>query len=109
MDRDMRTGVILGWLAVSLAAGVAWAQQKPAIDPAKLDLAVKSAFPTAGGDWLARLKGDQTMEACSASREAPSAEVARLIEAREKATIEYPTDGKLIGDWKKGEQLAQSG
>ena len=26
-----------------------------------------------------------------------------------KAKIEYPADGKLIGDWKAGEKLAQSG
>ena len=35
--------------------------------------------------------------------------MAEAIQAREKATIEYPADGKFIGDWKKGERLAQSG
>ena len=35
--------------------------------------------------------------------------VFEAIQAREKATIQYPADGKLSGDWKKGEALAQSG
>ena len=35
--------------------------------------------------------------------------MADAILAREKAAIVYPADGKLMGDWKKGERLAQSG
>jgi sulfur-oxidizing protein SoxX len=105
----MKIGATLAWLACSVAAGAACAQQKEVIDLAKVNLAAKAAFPKAGGDWLPRLKGDQTMEACSAYHDSPSAEVARVIEAREKATIEYPIDDNLMGDWKKGEQLAQSG
>ena len=35
--------------------------------------------------------------------------LAEAIQKREQATIEYPADGKFIGDWKKGEALAQSG
>src|SRR6185295_2409277 len=35
--------------------------------------------------------------------------VADAIIAREKATIVYPADGQFMGDWKKGQQSAQSG
>ncbi len=49
------------------------------------------------------------MRQCSAHRNAPPKAVADAIQQREKATIVYPPDGKLIGDWKKGEALAQSG
>jgi hypothetical protein len=31
------------------------------------------------------------------------------IAARETAAIRYPSDGNLMGDWKKGEKLSQSG
>ncbi|HRD77094.1 MAG TPA: sulfur oxidation c-type cytochrome SoxX, partial [Hyphomicrobiaceae bacterium] len=34
---------------------------------------------------------------------------ALTIMAREKARIVYPADGKFMGDWKRGEALAQSG
>ena len=46
---------------------------------------------------------------CSLYRNAPPNDVANAIVEREKAAIKYPADGKLMGDWKKGEKLAQSG
>ena len=35
--------------------------------------------------------------------------MAAAIVAREQAAIVYPADGKLMGDWKNGEKLAESG
>jgi sulfur-oxidizing protein SoxX len=49
------------------------------------------------------------MRQCSASDNNPAKAVAEAIAAREKATIEYPADGNFMGDWQKGEKLAQSG
>ena len=60
-------------------------------------------------DWQARLVQDETQKACSTYRNNPPKAVAAAIQAREQATIKYPPDGKLMGDWKKGEKLAQSG
>jgi sulfur-oxidizing protein SoxX len=99
-------------LIVALSVGViavAQAQQKPAIDPAKADALIKAAFPTANETFAPRLTPDETMRQCSALRNGPSKEVADAIQKREKASIEYPADGNLMGDWKKGEALAQSG
>jgi sulfur-oxidizing protein SoxX len=31
------------------------------------------------------------------------------MEADQMATVKYPADGKLMGDWKEGEKIAQSG
>lgn len=95
-------------LALGLIA-VAHARQKPALDPAKADAAVKAAFPTAPADWASRLTPDETMRQCSATRNSPPKAVADAIQAREKASIEYPADGNYMGDWKKGEALAQNG
>jgi L-cysteine S-thiosulfotransferase len=75
----------------------------------RADAAIKSAFPTAPADWASRLEGDKTMQQCSASRNNPGQEVRSEIEARERATVVYPPDNNFIGDWKKGETLAQSG
>ena len=36
-------------------------------------------------------------------------DVAAQIEKEQLATIKYPADGKFLGDWKKGERIAQSG
>lgn len=95
-------------LALGLIA-VAHAQQKPALDPAKADAAVKAAFPAAPADWASRLTPDETMRQCSATKNSPPKAVADAIQAREKASIEYPADGNYMGDWKKGEALAQNG
>jgi sulfur-oxidizing protein SoxX len=93
---------------LSLAfASPALAQQN--VDPARADAAVKSAFPTAPADWASRLVGDETMQQCSAARNSPAKPVADAIRTRELAAIVYPPDNNFIGDWKKGEVLAQSG
>jgi|SRR5262245_7273984 len=107
MSKKRRMRFVL--LTYSAFAGASYAQQMEATDEGRIETAMHAAFPEARPDWLSRLKGDQTMRACSKYRDAPPAEVARTIAARESATIQYPPDGRLIGDWKKGEQLAQSG
>ena len=94
-------------LLATAAAGMA--QTKPAVDPALVDKTLKSSFAKAAPDWQARLEQDETQKVCSQYRNAPPRAVAEAIVARAKATIQYPADGKLMGDWKKGERLAQSG
>ena len=74
-----------------------------------VDDVIKSSWATATPEWQARLSQDETQKVCSQYRNAPPPGLADAILAREKAAIKYPADGKLMGDWKKGEQLAQSG
>ena len=93
--------------ALALCAVPAAAQQRP--DPAIADAAIKAGFPTAPADWAPRLTGDDTMQQCSVSRNSPSKDVADAIQKRELASIVYPPDNNFMGDWKKGEALAQSG
>lgn len=106
--RKISISLSVGALAL-LAAPAALAQQKPAVDPARVDAAIKAAFPTAPADWAPRLVPDETMKQCSAHQNNPPKEIFEAIAAREKVTIQYPADGKLLGDWKKGEAHAQSG
>jgi sulfur-oxidizing protein SoxX len=103
-----RVIIALGATVIALVPS-APAQQAPAVDRAKVDATVKAAFPTAPADWAPRLAPDETMQQCSAHKNVPPKPVAEAIQARERASIHYPADGKLIGDWRKGEALAQSG
>jgi sulfur-oxidizing protein SoxX len=103
----MRIAFLAGCLIAGSLASPAWSQQ--AADPSRADAAIKSAFPTAPAEWQGRLTPDETMRQCSAHRNSPPAAVAQAIQQRERASIVYPADGKLIGDWSKGEKLAQSG
>ena len=83
--------------------------QEMKVDPAKVDAALKAAFPDMTAEFAARLPQDETMRECSAHDNAPPEAMFEAIKKREKAKIEYPADGKFMGDWKKGEKLAQSG
>jgi L-cysteine S-thiosulfotransferase len=96
-------------LLAILATGPAFAQDKPAVDPARIEAAIKAGWPKAQPEWQARLVPDETMKECSAHGNTPPGPVFDAIRQREAATIVYPADGQLLGEWKKGEALAQSG
>lgn len=60
-------------------------------------------------DWASRLTQDSLQKVCSQTRNQPDKELAAEIVAAAKASIKYPEDGKLLGDWKNGEKIAQNG
>jgi sulfur-oxidizing protein SoxX len=106
----MRTHSIVIAAAIVLATAPAFAQQSPpAGNAARVDAVVKAAFPKMPEDWQSRLTPDATMKECTAYDNSPPPAIAEAIQKREAAAIQYPADGKLTGDWKKGEALAQSG
>ena len=71
---------------------------------------LKSSFKARGQAGLDRLDQDDTQRLCSeAAGKAPARDVADRIEKQNLATIKYPDDGKLLGDWKSGEKIAQEG
>jgi sulfur-oxidizing protein SoxX len=78
-------------------------------DTATIDALIVSAFPAAPPDWRPRFDQDETMKQCSLHENLPPKAVGEAIAQREKARIEYPADGNLMGDWKNGEAIAQSG
>jgi L-cysteine S-thiosulfotransferase len=59
--------------------------------------------------WMTRLEQDETMKACQQYRDNPPRKVGEKLEKLNAATIRYPVEGKLIGDWKEGEKLAAVG
>jgi len=59
--------------------------------------------------WMTRLDQDETMKTCQQYRDNPPRKVGEKLEKLNAATIRYPVDGKLIGDWKEGEKLAAVG
>jgi L-cysteine S-thiosulfotransferase len=74
---------------------------------------VRSAFRSEGIAKVERVTAtDETLQLCSAADatgkplEPP---VAKRIEADNLKTVKWPSDGKFLGDWKQGEQIAQSG
>ena len=59
--------------------------------------------------WMKRLEQDETMKTCHQYRDNPPRKVGEKLEKLNAATIRYPVDGKLTGDWKEGEKLAAVG
>jgi sulfur-oxidizing protein SoxX len=70
---------------------------------------MKQDFAKLGPEWVARIDQDEVQAMCTAAHDTPTPEVAKKIEASQLASIQYPTAGKFIGDWKKGEAIAQLG
>lgn len=73
---------------------------------------VAASFQPKGIVSLDNLKQDEANRLCSAADVAGTPldeKTAKAIEAAELKTIKWPSDGKFLGDWKKGEALAQSG
>lgn len=59
--------------------------------------------------WMKRLDQDETMKTCGEYRDNPPRKIGEKLEKLNAATIRYPVEGKLIGDWKEGEKLAAVG
>lgn len=81
------------------------------VNDARLEETMRSSFREKGQAGLDRLHQDEVQAACSrrpSDGPLPAAAAARLV-AGEQAKLVYPADGKLMGDWKEGEKIAQSG
>jgi L-cysteine S-thiosulfotransferase len=71
---------------------------------------LKASFKPAGQAGLDRLDQDDTQRACSAAAgKGLPKDAAGAIEQSNLATIVYPVDGKLLGDWRNGERIAPEG
>jgi L-cysteine S-thiosulfotransferase len=95
--------VVLGLATPALAV------DKGAMKPADVEAAVKAMFKSAPADWASRVEQDETQRICSDTRNNPAAADLEKILARELATVTFPADGVVLGDWTKGEKVAQSG
>jgi sulfur-oxidizing protein SoxX len=105
--------------AFAVAAGLAGCASLPGSSlPASAELdriaaqVAKASFRDQGMVKVDRLVQDDANRECSAADVAGrpiDPAIAKTIEAANLKTIKWPTDGKFLGDWKAGEQIAQSG
>lgn len=71
---------------------------------------LKTSFKERGQAKLDRLEQDETQKFCSNwFGKAIPKPLAERIEKQNLATIRWPADGKLLGDWRNGERIAQEG
>jgi len=65
-------------------------------------------FQPRGQATMNRVLQDGLQRLCTETDNKPPAEVAKVLEADQMKSIAYPP-GSLIGDWRRGEKIAQGG
>jgi sulfur-oxidizing protein SoxX len=98
-------------VVIAVLAGCAALPSGPELDKLTADIA-KSSFRDQGQAKVDRLEQDDANRECSAADVAGKPideKVAQAIEAANLKSIQWPSDGKFLGDWKEGEKIAQSG
>lgn len=108
-----KTRITLACLAVLAVVGCAGTPGSSAdADKVAADM-VKAAFRSEGIARIERVTEiDETLRLCNAADVAGKqldAATAKRIEEANLKTVKWPSDGKFLGDWKQGEQIAQSG
>ena len=106
----MRAGALL--LAIVGLGGCA-ADREPeskANLSSKAAAVMRSSFVARGIAGMDRLDQDEVQKICTEFAEKPlPPELAEKINASQLKTVRKPESGKLMGDWKAGEKLAQEG
>jgi sulfur-oxidizing protein SoxX len=96
--------LLIGWVGAAAAA------EDAAPDQQRLQEALRRSFSGATPEeWKTRLDQDGNQALCSRYRNAPPRDIAAAISGEALASVRYPESGKLLGDWKAGEQLAMFG
>jgi len=70
---------------------------------------MKRDFHAKGIAHMDRLNEDAVQLVCNRSDNKPPKDVAERLQQDQLATVQYPADGKFLGDWKAGEKIAQNG
>ena len=66
-------------------------------------------FKARGITTVNLLVEDGVQAICNRTDDKPPKEIAARLEQDQLAAIKWPADGKLVGDWKAGERIAQDG
>ncbi len=96
--------------ALSAIAAFGWSSAyADASKQTQADIVMKASFKERGQAKLDRLEQDETQRLCSQYPEKRPKDIEKKIESINLKLIKYPADGNLLGDWKEGEKIAQSG
>jgi sulfur-oxidizing protein SoxX len=70
---------------------------------------MKRDFHARGTAKMDRLDEDTVQAACNKYHDDPPQGVADKLQQEQLAGVKWPADGKLLGDWRSGEKIAQDG
>lgn len=96
------------FVAASLACSIALADEARNYRAEAVAM-MKRDFKTRGPATADRVNEDGLQALCNRTADNPPKAIAERMEKDQLDGIRYPADGKLMGDWKEGEKIAQSG
>ncbi len=103
------TGAILGVGVAAILAGCATTLSDADLAKQAIEV-LRASFKERGQAKLDRLNQDSPQAQCSISDGSVlSKEALAALEKAQFDLIKYPADGKLLGDWREGEKIAQTG
>jgi len=102
----IRAASILGAAATALAAAFSATAGDPSAAAQEM---IKRDFKPRGIATIDRVNQDGVQMLCNRSHDKPPKDIAERLEKDQLSGIQWPADGKLLGDWKAGERVAQSG
>jgi sulfur-oxidizing protein SoxX len=73
-----------------------------------IEAVLKRDFHARGQATMERVVQDGLQRVCTESNDRPPPELAKQLEADQMKTIRFP-EGSLVGDWQRGEKIAQGG
>jgi sulfur-oxidizing protein SoxX len=91
-------------LVLASLAPAAWSQPTPET----VEKVLLRDLHARGQATLERVRQDSLQRLCTETANNPPAHVAKTLEAEQMKTIAFP-EGSLIGDWQRGEKIAQGG
>lgn len=95
--------------AVPVVSGAAVHAKQPDRNAQALAV-MKASFQAKGQAGMDRLNQDKNQAVCSLhAPAAPPAEPTAKVIAANLASIKLPADGKFLGDWKRGQAIAEEG
>ena len=74
----------------------------------EIEKVMQRDFHPRGQATMERVVQDGVQRVCTESENRPPADLAKSLQAEQMNTISFP-EGNLVGDWKRGETIAQSG
>jgi L-cysteine S-thiosulfotransferase len=107
----MKKALLLGLALLAACATPAPVGDRPKVSGGDLDQItglLKRDFRERGQAKMDRVELDEVQRLCNLHGDNPPAELARPLEDAQLKAIKFP-EGSLIGDWKNGERIAQSG
>lgn len=106
----MQTARAIAFVVLAATMTSAHAADSDDAIAARVEQVMRESFKGATPEeWKARLAQDEAQALCSRYHNVPPAEASEKIVQAARTSIRYPTDDKLMGDWKEGAKLAAIG